>query len=168
MRGYLTILAHEIRSEGIARAMVKAIDRVADPLFDTLATAILVQSEKGAELSEALQVTIKNIENGAILIRRASSLRLQANMSAIIVPIVICSLVFGLMLHDGRPFAIGGNCAQLGGSYFSYYYTMPWTCPAGYGQFIAMGVVLLFVVGFFVMRQIQKIPPPPRVKLRQR
>jgi Flp pilus assembly protein TadB len=150
MRSYLTILAHEIRAEGMARAMVKSIDRVADPLFDTLATAIMVQSEKGAELSEALQVTIKNIEQGAILIRRASSLKMQATMAALITPAMICVLVFGFQLHDhGIPSA-----------YFNWYYT-------AVGQFIEVGVLCMFVAGFFVMRRIQRIPPPPRVKLRE-
>jgi Flp pilus assembly protein TadB len=157
MRSYLVILAHEIRTDGMARAMVKSIDRVADPLFDTLATAILVQSEKGAELAEALQVTIKNIEQGAILIRRASSLKMQATIAALITPIMICALVFGFQLHDGRA-----------GGYFSYYYTTPLTNPPGFGQIIEVAVLGLFIAGYFIMKKIQEIPPPPRVKLRER
>ena len=149
MREHLVIVAHEIRTEGMARAMVKAIERVGDPLFDTLATAILVQSEKGAELSEALQVTIKNIEQGAILIRRASSLKMQATMAALIVPIMICSLVFGFQIHDGHS-----------GAYFSFYYTFV-------GQVVEFAVLCLFLVGYFVMKRIQKIAPQPRIRLRE-
>lgn len=157
MRNYLIVLAQEIRTEGMAQAMVKSIDRVADPLFDTLATAILVQSEKGAELSEALQVTIKNIEQGAILIRRASSLKMQATMAALITPSMISVLVFSFQLHDGRS-----------GGYFSYYYTTPWSNPPGVGQFVEVAVLGMFVAGYFVMKRIQRIPPPPRIRLREK
>ena len=149
LRAPLSRLARDIREVGMARALALCAGGVRDPLFDLLAVSILVQYETGGESSEDLEYTIEAVAVQQAQLDRAVAMQAQTQTAAILIPIAMVGMVMLLEAFNGaRP-----------DGYFHFYRTTG-------GQLVQLGYFSLFVIGYFVMRRLQRVRIGARLRLR--
>lgn len=148
LRTAMRELAQDMRQMDMAEAMRLAKDKVNDPLFDILAASMIVVSSYGTPMRDLLETVLEQMEARDNLIRRATSAQRQQKTSAVIVPGAFIVFGFGAQIFMGR------------GGYFAPYATI----PGQVAELIALGC---FVLGYVLMRALQRLPEIPRLNLRR-
>jgi Flp pilus assembly protein TadB len=142
-------LRHEFRliaatSLGKRHAWAMARDRVAEPLFDMLAAAVLIQGPGGGELAPLFAELEATVTSAQEVEREAEALQVQARSAAAI--IVSLPIVFLLVLSTFRS------------PYLDTFHTLP-------GQLFLLAMLAVMGVSYFWMRRLLRLDGLQRVRL---
>jgi tight adherence protein B len=145
-----SIFAQVAEQPGEARfalpARVAALrDRLAEPLFDDLALALILHWRRGAKLVPALEAVLQEWQESVQLQRDARALR--AGVEASVLVLTILPIVFLVALQLLSPALL-----------------QPFHSPVG--QAVLALAVLWMVLGYRVMQQMTQAPRDERLRLR--
>ncbi len=120
-------------------------DRLAEPLFDDVALALILHRRRGAKLVPALEAVVQEWQESAQLQRDARVLR--AGVEASVLVLTVLPIVFLVALEILSPALL-----------------QPFRTPAG--QVVLGLAVLWMVLGYRVMQQMTQAPRDERLRLR--
>jgi len=131
-------------SLGRRHAWAAARDRIAEPLFDMLAAAVLIQGPGGGELAPLFAELEATVTSAQEVEREAEALQVQARSAAAI--IVSLPIVFLLILSTFRS------------PYLDAFHALP-------GQLFLLGMLAVMGASYFWMRRLLHLDGLQRVRL---
>jgi len=131
-------------SLGKRQAWATARDRIAEPLFDMLAAAVLIQGPGGGELAPLFAELEATVTSAQEVEREAEALQVQARSAAAI--IVSLPVVFLLVLSTFRS------------PYLDAFHALP-------GQLFLLGMLAVMGASYFWMRRLLHLDGLQRVRL---
>jgi len=131
-------------SLGKRHAWATARDRIAEPLFDMLAAAVLIQGPGGGELAPLFAELEATVTSAQEVEREAEALQVQARSAAAI--IVSLPIVFLLVLSTFRS------------PYLDAFHALP-------GQLFLLGMLAVMGASYFWMRRLLHLDGLQRVRL---
>jgi len=142
LRPALGELARDLRLAGFEAAIIRARDHLADPVFDTVAAALLMAHRVGGRNLGPVLDSLERAVRGATRVEREVRAQQAKNVLS---ARIIAALPLGLVV------AIRGlNPAYLD----------PFTAPAG--QLLLAGCILSVAAGYALMLRAARLPTSPR------